>query len=133
MAEVIKERDTTIRAQQQRMNDLKRTLQKELRSAQPTTTNLAESSSVDSLASGASQQQQPSMSTSTNDYDSANFAYMKHVLLRYLTGTDYQCLQLVRAVVAVLRLNEDEEAAIWDNLNYKLSWLPSAKPPKRLP
>jgi len=39
----------------------------------------------------------------------------------------------VRAVVAVLRLNDDEEAAIWDNLNYKLSWLPKTKPPKRLP
>uniref|UniRef100_A0A914VFE3 GRIP domain-containing protein n=1 Tax=Plectus sambesii TaxID=2011161 RepID=A0A914VFE3_9BILA len=134
LEDTVKERDTTIRLQQQRLVDMKRTLQKELRTVS-SATGLAPqgpeaSSSTESL--NFASLQNAAVNRSANDNNSGNFTYLKHVLLRYMTGSDYECLQLVRAVSAVLQFTEQEETAVWDNLKYKLSWLPTSKPKRRL-
>ena len=113
---------------------MKRTLQKELRnvsSASALAPRPAEaSSSTESLNFMSQHNSSPGLSSV--DVNSNNFAYLKHVLFRYMTGTDYECLQLVRAVSAVLHFTEQEETAVWDNVKYKLSWLPTSKPKRRL-
>lgn len=63
--------------------------------------------------------------SSSTDCSMVNSEYMKNVLVRFITGSDYESVQLVRAVAVLLRLSPQEEKMIYEALLAKSSsWLP---------
>jgi len=57
-----------------------------------------------------------------------HFQYLKNVILRFVTSSDYEATQLVRAVASLLCLTPEEEQLVWDTLKWKMSWVPATKP-----
>nr|NP_001246298.1 golgin 97, isoform C [Drosophila melanogaster]AFH08052.1 golgin 97, isoform C [Drosophila melanogaster] len=108
------EKNKTIKTLNQRLIDLKKTVQKELRSAQistdseshPTTTpgHRISSSSLEAFSTGDK--------GNCVIMDEVNFQYLKHVEARHL----------VRAVSTLLQLTTEEEKLLHDTLNWKMSW-----------
>ncbi len=137
LEEALKARDTTIRLQQQRLTDMKKTLQKELKlnarneSPQPETGTLGTLPQFLSRSKGLLASSNPNLSMADPDdteIGGVNFQYLKHVLLRFVTGNDYESSQLVRAVATLLRFTAEEEKLVLDTLRWRNSWLPGSKP-----
>nr|NP_001246297.1 golgin 97, isoform B [Drosophila melanogaster]AFH08051.1 golgin 97, isoform B [Drosophila melanogaster] len=110
------EKNKTIKTLNQRLIDLKKTVQKELRSAQistdseshPTTTpgHRISSSSLEAFSTGDK--------GNCVIMDEVNFQYLKHVIV--------EARHLVRAVSTLLQLTTEEEKLLHDTLNWKMSW-----------
>ncbi|XP_017131950.1 golgin subfamily A member 1 [Drosophila elegans] len=120
----IVEKNKTIKTLNQRLVDLKKTVQKELRSAQistdseshPTTNpgHRISSSSLETFPSGDK--------GNCIIMDEVNFQYLKHVIVKFLTSREVEARHLVRAVSTLLQLTSEEEKLLHDTLNWKMSW-----------
>ncbi|XP_017051122.1 golgin subfamily A member 1 [Drosophila ficusphila] len=120
----IVEKNKTIKTLNQRLVDLKKTVQKELRSAQISTENESHpttilghkisSSSIEPFPSGDK--------GNCIIMDEVNFQYLKHVIVKFLTSREVEARHLVRAVSTLLQLTPDEEKLLHDTLNWKMSW-----------
>ncbi|CAL7951387.1 unnamed protein product [Xylocopa violacea] len=119
LEEQLSEKTKTIKVLQQRLTDMKKTLQRELR---------VPSSSLDSDAEPSAAILKPSSSktvtarqNSTRD-DDVNFKYLKHVLIKFLTSREYEALHLTRAVATLLHFSPEEERLLQETLEWKMSW-----------
>ncbi|XP_043524073.1 golgin subfamily A member 1 [Frieseomelitta varia] len=119
LEEQLNEKTKTIKVLQQRLTDMKKTLQRELR---------IPSSSLDSDAEPSAAILKPSSSktvtarhNSTRD-DDVNFKYLKHVLIKFLTSREYEALHLTRAVATLLHFSPEEERLLQETLEWKMSW-----------
>lgn len=74
------EKNKTIKLQQQRLSDMKKTLQKELKNQ---VTNDGDNSCLSSSTQGIS-------SAANNSLDQVNFVYLKHVIFKFLTSREYE-------------------------------------------
>ncbi|XP_041675699.1 LOW QUALITY PROTEIN: golgin subfamily A member 1 [Drosophila eugracilis] len=118
------EKNKTIKTLNQRLVDLKKTVQKELRSAQISTESESHpitipghrisSSSLESFPSGDK--------GNCIIMDEVNFQYLKHVIVKFLTSREVEARHLVRAVSTLLQLTSEEEKLLHDTLNWKMSW-----------
>jgi len=109
------EKNKTIKLQQQRLSDMKKTLQKELKNQ---ATHDGEISSVHSST--------PAISGAANsDLDQVNFVYLKHVIFKFLTSREYEAQHLTRAVSTLLKLSTEEENLLKETLEWKMSWFRS--------
>ncbi|XP_066596386.1 golgin subfamily A member 1-like [Prorops nasuta] len=119
LEEQLSEKNKTIKVLQQRLSDMKKTLQRELR---------VPSSSLDSDAEPAAAILNPSSSktiTARNNNskeDDVNFKYLKHVLIKFLTSREYEALHLTRAVATLLHFSPEEEKLLQETLEWKMSW-----------
>ncbi|XP_011180454.1 golgin subfamily A member 1 isoform X1 [Zeugodacus cucurbitae] len=143
MQREISEKNKTIKILNQRLADLKKTLQKEFQCAKsfeaekerngnciavkpPTTTQMVAASvtvATDTLACdhcGMS-----AASSSSIVMDEVNFKYLKHVIVKFLTSREVEARHLIRAVATLLKLTKDEEKLLQDTLNWKMSWFGS--------
>ncbi|XKL68716.1 hypothetical protein PGB90_006485 [Kerria lacca] len=59
--------------------------------------------------------------------DDISFKYMKHVLIKFLTSSEYEAQQLTKAVAALLKMNSEEEKLIKETLDRRSSWFGSKK------
>ncbi|XP_076346864.1 golgin subfamily A member 1-like isoform X3 [Tachypleus tridentatus] len=121
------EKTKTIKLQQQRITDMKKTLQKELRvqrnidGFQTTdTTEIGSSSHINVRGFQDCSHQQNHLDL--NNDDDVNFKYLKHVVFKFMTCREYEAQHLIRAVSVLLHFNPEEERLIKETLNWKMSW-----------
>ncbi|KAL1457923.1 hypothetical protein WDU94_008103 [Cyamophila willieti] len=127
----LSEKNKTIRMLQQRLSDLKKTLQEELRNH--TTSNGSTRVSPSESRNHTSGEDTPPVvqpvSSSSNGVktseDDVNFKYLKHVIIKFLTCREYEAQHLTRAVSVLLRLSAEEEQHLRDTLDMRASWWPS--------
>uniref|UniRef100_L7M2C2 Golgin subfamily A member 1 n=1 Tax=Rhipicephalus pulchellus TaxID=72859 RepID=L7M2C2_RHIPC len=149
----VSEKNKMLKLQHQRISDMKKTLQKELKSHQGVATVTAvlntegsPSSDVpppvdhggsagDSAAAKAGTAQdaaQPRRSDSKLE-DDINFKYLKHVVFKFMTSKEYEAQHLIRAVSVLLRFTADEEQMIREHLDWKYSWFGTRPQPHHAP
>lgn len=138
------EKNKNIKQLQQRLGDMKKTLQRELNlqsggfsmefNSNGTTSSgsASEDTSAAVLAPSSSHQvsqrrlQLQAGATSTSDHLSdVNFQYLKHVLIKFLTSREYEAKHLTRAVATLLHFSPDEEKLLRETLEWKMSWFGS--------
>ncbi|TRY55477.1 hypothetical protein DNTS_027868 [Danionella cerebrum] len=153
------EKNKMIKQLQQRLGELKRTLQKELklkpdpdseskervqdgkpeRSAEKSIPETPMSIAAPSLALalGQSPELHPitSNTTVTNSSDLSdtreiNFEYLKHVVLKFMSSREAEAFQLIRAISVLLHFTKEEEDMLKQTLEYKMSWFGSKPTPK---
>uniref|UniRef100_A0A8C4NUS1 Golgin subfamily A member 1 n=1 Tax=Dicentrarchus labrax TaxID=13489 RepID=A0A8C4NUS1_DICLA len=141
----LSDKNRTIKQLQQRLAELKRTLQKELKlKPEP------EAEGKERLPESRAEKQErlcpdpppastPSPPTSNttvtntsdlNDSREINFEYLKHVVLKFMSSREAEAYQLIRAVSVLLNFTREEEDMLKQTLEYKMSWFGSKPSPK---
>ncbi|XP_054282991.1 golgin subfamily A member 1-like [Macrosteles quadrilineatus] len=110
------DRNKNIRVLQQRLADMKKTLQRELKGADP--------GGGDKGSGGEVTNNHTPNSLPCSD-DDVNFKYLKHVLIKFLTCRDYEAQHLTRAVATLLRFSAEEERLLRETLEWRKSWFGS--------
>ncbi|XP_045890551.1 golgin subfamily A member 1 isoform X1 [Micropterus dolomieu] len=141
----LSDKNRTIKQLQQRLAELKRTLQKELKlKSEPDTEGrekLPESRAEkqDRVCPDPPTASTPSPPTSNttvtntsdlNDSREINFEYLKHVVLKFMSSREAEAYQLIRAVSVLLNFTREEEDMLKQTLEYKMSWFGSKPSPK---
>ncbi|XP_070760785.1 golgin subfamily A member 1 isoform X2 [Enoplosus armatus] len=141
----LSDKSRTIKQLQQRLAELKRTLQKELKlKPEPEAEGkekLPESRAekqerVCSDPPPASTPSPPTPNTTVtntsdlNDSREINFEYLKHVVLKFMSSREAEAFQLIRAVSVLLNFTREEEDMLKQTLEYKMSWFGSKPSPK---
>ncbi|XP_068594609.1 LOW QUALITY PROTEIN: golgin subfamily A member 1-like [Brachionichthys hirsutus] len=141
----LSDKNRTIKQLQQRLAELKRTLQKELKiKSEPEAEgkekfpeNRAERQEklCPDMPTASPPSPQPSSTTVTNTSDlndsrEINFEYLKHVVLKFMSSREAEAYQLIRAVSVLLNFTDDEEDMLKQTLEYKMSWFGSKPSPK---
>uniref|UniRef100_A0A182IZS2 GRIP domain-containing protein n=1 Tax=Anopheles atroparvus TaxID=41427 RepID=A0A182IZS2_ANOAO len=138
------DKNKVIKILNQRLVDMKKTLQEELKcqtssysnhqhghsgiGASLTDRSFERSKSFDSKSivkeNGSLKQ------NGTNDgppvvMDEVNFRYLKHVIIKFLTSREVEARHLIKAVSTLLHLSYEEEKLLQDTLTWKMSWFGS--------
>uniref|UniRef100_A0A3Q3MUS7 Golgin subfamily A member 1 n=1 Tax=Mastacembelus armatus TaxID=205130 RepID=A0A3Q3MUS7_9TELE len=141
----LSDKNRTIKQLQQRLAELKRTLQKELKlKPEP------DAEGKEKLPENRTEKQErvcpdpppastpsPPVSNTTvtntsdlNDSREINFEYLKHVVLKFMSSREAEAYQLIRAVSVLLNFTREEEDMLKQTLEYKMSWFGSKPSPK---
>ncbi|NXB96208.1 GOGA1 protein, partial [Vidua chalybeata] len=121
----IAEKNKMIKQLQQRMAELKKTLQKELK--------IRPDSEVPELRVNS---EVPNASVTVtnnsdlNDSREINFEYLKHVVLKFMSCRESEAFHLIKAVSVLLNFSQEEENMLKETLEYKMSWFGSKPSPK---
>ncbi|NXM90371.1 GOGA1 protein, partial [Oenanthe oenanthe] len=121
----IAEKNKMIKQLQQRMAELKKTLQKELK--------IRPDSEVPELRTNS---EVPNASVTVtnnsdlNDSREINFEYLKHVVLKFMSCRESEAFHLIKAVSMLLNFSQEEENMLKETLEYKMSWFGSKPSPK---
>ncbi|NXO25170.1 GOGA1 protein, partial [Cisticola juncidis] len=121
----IAEKNKMIKQLQQRMAELKKTLQKELK--------IRPDSEVPELRANS---EVPNASVTVtnnsdlNDSREINFEYLKHVVLKFMSCRESEAFHLIKAVSVLLNFSQEEENMLKETLEYKMSWFGSKPSPK---
>lgn len=124
------DKNKTIKLQQQRLNDMKKTLQRELKIHSGTDGILPIDSSeipmiqpTDSrISSGWSQGIPNKQNYHIDGDDDINFQYLKHVIFKFMTSEDYEAQHLIKAISVLLHFTSEEEKLIKQMMEWKMSW-----------
>ncbi|XP_078808649.1 golgin subfamily A member 1 isoform X4 [Oryzias latipes] len=146
----LSDKNRTIKQLQQRLAELKRTLQKELK-IKPEAEAEGKEKPPESRAERPQDRlnqeppplppppSAPSPPTSNitvtntsdlNDSQEINFEYLKHVVLKFMSSREAEAYQLIRAVSVLLHFTREEEDMLKQTLEYKMSWFGSKPTPK---
>uniref|UniRef100_A0A1B0FD33 GRIP domain-containing protein n=1 Tax=Glossina morsitans morsitans TaxID=37546 RepID=A0A1B0FD33_GLOMM len=106
------EKNKTIKILNQRLLDLKKTLQKEFCSVKTSEGNCNCGYRMHANDNGVVM-------------DEVNFKYLKHVIVKFLTSREVEARHLLRAVATLLKLTKEEEKLLHDTLTWKMSWFGS--------
>ncbi|XP_074780132.1 golgin subfamily A member 1 isoform X5 [Athene noctua] len=123
----IAEKNKVIKQLQQRMTELKKTLQKELK--------IRPDSEVPEVREKANSEVPNASVTVTNNSDlndsrEINFEYLKHVVLKFMSCRESEAFHLIKAVSVLLNFSQEEENMLKETLEYKMSWFGSKPSPK---
>ncbi|NXP24112.1 GOGA1 protein, partial [Scytalopus superciliaris] len=123
----VAEKNKMIKQLQQRMAELKKTLQKELK--------IRPDSEVPELREKANSEVPNASVTVTNNSDlndsrEINFEYLKHVVLKFMSCRESEAFHLIKAVSVLLNFSQEEENMLKETLEYKMSWFGSKPSPK---
>ncbi|XP_063209520.1 golgin subfamily A member 1 isoform X2 [Chroicocephalus ridibundus] len=123
----IAEKNKMIKQLQQRMAELKKTLQKELK--------IRPDSEVPEVREKANSEVPNASVTVTNNSDlndsrEINFEYLKHVVLKFMSCRESEAFHLIKAVSVLLNFSQEEENMLKETLEYKMSWFGSKPSPK---
>ncbi|KAK7934006.1 hypothetical protein WMY93_004902 [Mugilogobius chulae] len=140
------EKNRTIKQLQQRLAELKRTLQKELKlkpegeaEVKEKTSELRAADKPERISPDPAPALSPSPPTSNttvtntsdlNDSREINFEYLKHVVLKFMSCKEAEAFHLIRAVSVLLNFTREEEDLLKQTLEYKMSWFGSKPSPK---
>lgn len=110
----------SIKVLNQRLLDMKKTLQEEIRGNQ----------SMEDLKTGQhiNNNGHEMVLRSATSYggivtmDEVSFKYLKHVIIKFVTCRDVEAKQLLRAISTVLRFSSEEERLLFDTYKWKKSW-----------
>ncbi|XP_029163409.1 golgin subfamily A member 1-like isoform X2 [Nylanderia fulva] len=120
LEEQLSEKNKTIKVLQQRLTDMKKTLQRELKIPSSSLDSDAEAASAAILNPSSSKTVTAKHNNSRED--DVNFKYLKHVLIKFLTSREYEALHLTRAVATLLHFSPEEERLLQETLEWKMSW-----------
>ncbi|XP_037338916.1 golgin subfamily A member 1 isoform X2 [Pungitius pungitius] len=141
----LSDKNRTIKQLQQRLAELKRTLQKELKLKPEPEAEGKEKFSESRVektervcpdplpASTLRPPTSKTMVTNTSDLNDSreiNFEYLKHVVLKFMSSREAEAFQLIRAVSVLLNFTREEEDMLKQTLEYKMSWFGSKPSPK---
>uniref|UniRef100_A0A3P8QDH4 Golgin subfamily A member 1 n=1 Tax=Astatotilapia calliptera TaxID=8154 RepID=A0A3P8QDH4_ASTCA len=131
----LSDKNRTIKQLQQRLAELKRTLQKELK-LKPESEAEGREKLPESRAekpervcpdpAPASTPSPPTSNTTVtntsdlNDSREINFEYLKHVVLKFMSSREAEAYQLIRAVSVLLNFTREEEDMLKQTLEYKV-------------
>ncbi|KFP35818.1 Golgin subfamily A member 1, partial [Chlamydotis macqueenii] len=123
----IAEKNKMIKQLQQRMTELKKTLQKELK--------IRPDSEVPEVREKTNSEVPNASVTVTNNSDlndsrEINFEYLKHVVLKFMSCRESEAFHLIKAVSVLLNFSQEEENMLKETLEYKMSWFGSKPSPK---
>ncbi|NWX39793.1 GOGA1 protein, partial [Steatornis caripensis] len=123
----IAEKNKMIKQLQQRMTELKKTLQKELK--------IKPDSEIPEVREKANSEVPNASVTVTNNSDlndsrEINFEYLKHVVLKFMSCRESEAFHLIKAVSVLLNFSQEEENMLKETLEYKMSWFGSKPSPK---
>uniref|UniRef100_T1IVN2 Golgin subfamily A member 1 n=1 Tax=Strigamia maritima TaxID=126957 RepID=T1IVN2_STRMM len=131
------ERNKIIKLQQQRLSDMKKTLQRELKMQAVDVNNgdfLSDSNSRGSMIPKDANQAELMHKLQNLDtepmLEDINFRYLKHVVLKFMTSREYESQHLIKAISVLLHFTPEEEGLIRDTLEWKMSWFGSKPKPK---
>ncbi|XP_070812680.1 golgin subfamily A member 1 [Pituophis catenifer annectens] len=115
----IAEKNKMIKQLQQRMAELKKTLQKELK--------IRPDGEIPEVPTAGL--------TVTNNSDLSdsreiNFEYLKHVVLKFMSCRESEALHLIKALSVLLNFSPEEENMVKETLEYKMSWFGSKPLPR---
>ncbi|XP_064147510.1 golgin subfamily A member 1 isoform X5 [Loxodonta africana] len=121
------EKNKIIKQMQQRMLELKKTLQKELKirpDNEPFEVREKPGPEMPNLA--------PSVTNNADltDAREINFEYLKHVVLKFMSCRESEAFHLIKAVSVLLNFSQEEENMLKETLEYKMSWFGSKPAPK---
>ncbi|XP_067868597.1 golgin subfamily A member 1 isoform X2 [Heterodontus francisci] len=124
------EKNKTIKQLLQRLTELKKTLQKELKiKPEMEPAEVRERSFFEPPAS-INNSTTVVNNSDLNDSREINFEYLKHVLLKFMSVRESEAYQLVKAVSMLLNFTREEEKLLKESLEYKMSWFGSKPAPK---
>ncbi|XP_053137897.1 golgin subfamily A member 1 isoform X2 [Hemicordylus capensis] len=115
----IAEKNKMIKQLQQRMSELKKTLQKELK--------IRPDGEIPEVPSAALT---VTNNSDLNDSREINFEYLKHVVLKFMSCRESEAFHLIKAVSVLLNFSPEEESMLKETLEYKMSWFGSKPSPK---
>ncbi|XP_021399377.2 golgin subfamily A member 1 isoform X2 [Lonchura striata] len=121
----ISEKNKVIKQLQQRMTELKKTLQKELK--------IRPDSEVPELRANSEVPNATVTVTNNSDLNDSreiNFEYLKHVVLKFMSCRESEAFHLIKAVSVLLNFSQEEENMLKETLEYKMSWFGSKPSPK---
>ncbi|CAN7990448.1 unnamed protein product, partial [Ixodes pacificus] len=143
------ERNKAMKLQQQRISDMKKTIQRELKCQQNTGgEGIQSNDTVPEQGNAASAGDAAATRGSVNATsgrpgnhclegskleEDINFKYLKHVVFKFMTSKEYEAQHLIRAVSVLLRFTADEEQLIREHLDWKSSWFGSRPHPHHQP
>uniref|UniRef100_A0A8B9P3D4 Golgin subfamily A member 1 n=1 Tax=Apteryx owenii TaxID=8824 RepID=A0A8B9P3D4_APTOW len=123
----IAEKNKMIKQLQQRMTELKKTLQKELK-IRPDSEGPEVREKTNSEVPNASVTVMNN--SDLNDSREINFEYLKHVVLKFMSCRESEAFHLIKAVSVLLNFSQEEENMLKETLEYKMSWFGSKPSPK---
>uniref|UniRef100_A0A8D0G480 Golgin subfamily A member 1 n=1 Tax=Sphenodon punctatus TaxID=8508 RepID=A0A8D0G480_SPHPU len=121
------EKNKMIKQLQQRMTELKKTLQKELKirpEGEFAEVREKTNSEVPNAALTVTN------NADLNDSREINFEYLKHVVLKFMSCRETEAFHLIKAVSVLLNFSQEEENMLKETLEYKMSWFGSKPSPK---
>ncbi|EHB05022.1 Golgin subfamily A member 1 [Heterocephalus glaber] len=121
------EKNKTIKQMQQRMLELRKTLQRELK-IKPD----SELFEVREKPGPEMPNMAPSVTNNADltDVREINFKYLKHVVLKFMSCRESEAFHLIKAVSVLLNFSQEEENMLKETLEYKMSWFGSKPAPK---
>ncbi|KAJ1146303.1 hypothetical protein NDU88_012580 [Pleurodeles waltl] len=124
----LSEKNKIIKQLQQRMAELKKTLQKELKiKPENEVAEMREKVGAE-LTSAATTT--VTNNSDLNDSREINFEYLKHVVLKFMSCRETEAFHLIKAVSVLLNFTREEEDMLKETLEYKMSWFGSKPAPK---
>lgn len=118
LEESLADKNKTIKLQQQRLNDMKKTFQKDLIQNQ-----LAKEDNSDNESKITNSTFNEQLNNNDNLNNSEiNFTYLKNVIFKFMTSSEYESIHLVKAISVLLHFTKDEEKLVKDTLEWKMSW-----------
>ncbi|XP_046412681.1 golgin subfamily A member 1 [Neodiprion fabricii] len=118
----LSEKSKTIKVLQQRLADMKKTLQRELRIPSSSLDSDAEPTATATAVINPSSTKTVTPGQDNSREEDVNFKYLKHVLIKFLTSREYEALHLTRAVATLLHFSPEEEKLLQETLEWKMSW-----------
>uniref|UniRef100_A0A8C8CKY5 GRIP domain-containing protein n=1 Tax=Oncorhynchus tshawytscha TaxID=74940 RepID=A0A8C8CKY5_ONCTS len=130
----LSDKNKTIKQLQQRLAELKRTLQKELKLKPETESDGKERAQEgreerpDRIFTELTLGPAPGPNTTVtntsdlNDSREINFEYLKHVVLKFMSSREAEAYQLIRAVSVLLNFTGEEEDMLKQTLEYKVAF-----------
>ncbi|XP_042204690.1 golgin subfamily A member 1-like isoform X3 [Homarus americanus] len=129
------EKKQALKVQGQRLADMKKTIQRELKLSADSTDSIADpridsrirdSSPATNANSSENNSSIGPVATNGSDNGGAvNNTYLKHVIIKYLTSREYEAVHLTRAVATLLQMTSEEERLLRETLEWKMSWFGS--------
>ncbi|XP_017205557.1 golgin subfamily A member 1 isoform X3 [Oryctolagus cuniculus] len=121
------EKNKTIKQMQQRMLELRKTLQKELKIRPDNELFDVREKPGPEMPTLA-----PSVTSNADltDAREINFEYLKHVVLKFMSCRESEAFHLIKAVSVLLNFSQEEESMLKETLEYKMSWFGSRPAPK---
>ncbi|XP_062938173.1 golgin subfamily A member 1 [Cynocephalus volans] len=121
------EKNKTIKQMQQRMLELRKTLQKELK--------IRPDNELFEVREKPGPEMLNMAPSVTNHADltearEVNFEYLKHVVLKFMSCRESEAFHLIKAVSVLLNFSQEEENMLKETLEYKMSWFGSKPAPK---
>uniref|UniRef100_A0A8D3D060 Golgin subfamily A member 1 n=1 Tax=Scophthalmus maximus TaxID=52904 RepID=A0A8D3D060_SCOMX len=126
----LSDKNKTIKQLQQRLAELKRTLQKELVRRPEKQERFCPEPPPASALSPPTSNTTVTNTSDLNDSREINFEYLKHVVLKFMSSREAEAFQLIRAVSVLLNFTREEEDMLKQTLEYKMSWFGSKPSPK---